>query len=340
MSELAQKLELAHAYLPFNGPIFVGTVLNWCLLGTVSLQVHTYILTYPDDSRRLKSLIWGLFGLEIIQTAFLTHYAWVTLVSGWGIPIDSLPWSGATFPIMSGLIALIVQLFFAWRIWVLRVSIRYPYFAKIMSVLIAMVAMLQGVAAIYGGIAFSVNRTWEHVEKLTWIVEIWLGGSTTCDILIAAAMITILAEASRGSPWKRSAVMINKLMIHAIETGAVTAVTALVDLVLFERYKHTGIHQAPALLLGKLYTSALLVSLNGRQRRRDDIALIQQLSALGNIRIYPTVTEDLSLTLRPGTPNQLDGSRSKNGIVVQIPLDTISDNGTSMTCMKTYDSPV
>ncbi len=54
-----------------------------------------------------------------------------------------------------------------------------------------------------------------------------------------------LAEASRGSPWNRTALVINKLIIHAIETGAVTAVTALVDLVLFERYKHTSIHQAP-----------------------------------------------------------------------------------------------
>lgn len=52
-------------------------------------------------------------------------------------------------------------------------------------------------------------------------------------------------EAGRGSPWNHTAAMVNKLIIHAIETGAVTAVTALVDLVLFELYKDTSIHQAP-----------------------------------------------------------------------------------------------
>jgi hypothetical protein len=38
--------------------------------------------------------------------------------------------------------------------------------------------------------------------------------------------------------------MVNKLVLHAIETGAITAVTALVDLVLFELYSNTSIHQA------------------------------------------------------------------------------------------------
>lgn len=41
--------------------------------------------------------------------------------------------------------------------------------------------------------------------------------------------------------------MVNKLIIHSIETGAITAITALIDLVFYELYKNknSSIHQAP-----------------------------------------------------------------------------------------------
>ncbi|KAF9450341.1 hypothetical protein P691DRAFT_773990 [Macrolepiota fuliginosa MF-IS2] len=331
---------LAQQYIQFTGPIFLGTVFNWCLLGTLFSQLYTYVLTYPEDTRHLKFLVGGLSVLEVLQTVLTTHHAWEMLVAGWGdTSFDRfLPWSAATFPIMTGLIALIVQVFFAWRIWVLRISTNYTRLAKVMSVLIATIAVIQAAAAFYGGVSFGMVRSWEHVAELTWIVEIWLSGSLACDILIAATMITILIEASRDSPWNHTAAMINKLIVHAIETGAVTAITALVDLIFFELYKDTSLHQAPALLLGKLYTNALMVSLNGRQRRRDSIEFLREQSALSNIRTITSHTGDYELTLRSGTPSRLGRSKSKEAIVVHMPID--DSDRSSLSKIRPLDSPV
>lgn len=330
-----------------TGPIFMGTLFGWCFLGILITQVYVYFVCYPDDSRGLKCLVAGLFVLELVQTTLMTHYGWVMLIGNWGSNTENmgLPWSAATFSPMIGLISMIVQMFFAWRIWVLRVATNYPRVAQTVSILIVAIAMLQGCAGIYGGISFGVVRTFDKMASLTWIVELWLGGSFACDVLIAASMIAIFAEAGRGSPWGHTSTMVNKLVIHAIETGAVTALTALLDLLLFELFKNTSIHQAVASVLGKLYTNALLASLNGRKRRQDSIHALQQQSALSlsQIRTLSLIAggNDMELTLRAATPDRMEESKSHGPIMVEIPkspVDSLDDGDISM--LKVPDSPV
>ena len=43
-----------------------------------------YYLRYPKDSWRIKSLVYGLYIAEVIQTSLLTHDAVIVLGRGWG----------------------------------------------------------------------------------------------------------------------------------------------------------------------------------------------------------------------------------------------------------------
>ncbi|KAJ7218648.1 hypothetical protein GGX14DRAFT_437515, partial [Mycena pura] len=72
------------------------------------------------------------------------------------------------------------------------------------------------------------------------------------------------------TPWKRtdSLPVITKLIYNTIETGAITSVVAIVDVTLFILYTQTNLHQTPAFMLGKLYTSVLLATLNSRAEMR------------------------------------------------------------------------
>ena len=65
-------------------------------------------------------LVYGMFLLETAQTAMVTNDAFQWFAYGFGDMIAlSKPFtSSVDAPIMDGLIALIVQLFFSWRIWV------------------------------------------------------------------------------------------------------------------------------------------------------------------------------------------------------------------------------
>nr|GAT51581.1 predicted protein [Mycena chlorophos] len=58
--------------------------------------------------------------------------------------------------------------------------------------------------------------------------------------------------------------LITKLIFHAIETGAVTTIAAGVELGLFLTHGENLMHEAPAFLLGKLYSNVVLATLNGR----------------------------------------------------------------------------
>lgn len=95
-----------------------------------------------------------------------------------------------------------VQLFFAWRIWVLSKSV-------ILSGLIVSVAITQGLCAMYSGIKVSGLSGVQHNTKLniaqfailndiTKIASlfptatVWLGGSALCDFIITIAMVTFV----------------------------------------------------------------------------------------------------------------------------------------------------
>lgn len=68
--------------------------------------------------------VYGLYILETAQTALSTGDAVRWFASGFGNMIDlSKPFfSAIDAPIMDGIIAFVVQLFFCWRIWVLGKS--------------------------------------------------------------------------------------------------------------------------------------------------------------------------------------------------------------------------
>lgn len=64
--------------------------------------------------------VYGLYALEIVQTALATGDALQWFAIGFGDMVSlSKPWySALDAPLFDGVIALVVQLFFCWRIWV------------------------------------------------------------------------------------------------------------------------------------------------------------------------------------------------------------------------------
>lgn len=64
--------------------------------------------------------MYGLFVVETVQTALITSDAFQWFVYGFGNMVTLFKPFTAFIdnPIMDGLIALVVQLFFCWRIWV------------------------------------------------------------------------------------------------------------------------------------------------------------------------------------------------------------------------------
>ncbi|KAI0043719.1 hypothetical protein FA95DRAFT_1563039 [Auriscalpium vulgare] len=247
------------------GPIFVGNVINWLLMGSLVVQVYMFHISYPSERIRIRLLVYIVFLLDVVQTVFGTHQAWFYMIANWSKPgtLDAEPWSAATIPIMCGLIAAIVQIFYAWRIWRMKDSVVMHVF----SLMIAAIALAQGVTAVVASSIIQERPTQRNLLHLHPAFEFWLAGSFVADVLICGCMIWILYDAKTQTMWTESGSLFNRLILNAIQTGLVTVICATVDLALFVHFENANYHLTPAYILGKLYSNSLMVTLNARRRR-------------------------------------------------------------------------
>ncbi|KAF7367191.1 hypothetical protein MSAN_00979100 [Mycena sanguinolenta] len=281
-------------FLLLTGPLFIGSLFNWSLLGTLVIQTYIYYSSGFKDSKWIKGLGWRTaiprqiftdtfavivtLSLDIVQTVFTIHAVWQILILGWGNPATfvELPWTAYTFPVMSGAVAALVQFFFSWRIWVLgRNKIAY-----VVAIVIDLVAVMQMVSGLVAGIQTAyipIERVGELTPQFT-ASNIWLAGSFSADVIIVVSMLWIL-HVNKGGIAATDG-LIDRLMVRVIHSGAITAVAAGVELILYKRLSSTFVHDTPALFLGKLYSNVLLANLNTR-RRTDNTYSTQVISGSG-----------------------------------------------------------
>ncbi|KAJ4477881.1 hypothetical protein C8J55DRAFT_606600 [Lentinula edodes] len=240
------------------GPRLIGILFNWSLLGVLTTQVYIYYLNFPKDLKWHKGLVYLVYLLDWAQTCSATYDAFHWFVYGWG-SIDALYDLYSTFlnvPILSSVIAAIVQAFFAWRIWRLTQS-------RIISILIVLLALLQ----LGGGIAVGIfvwrdSSEVARSDGLVSAVGVRLAGSAFADTVIAISMTYFLLR-SKSQVMGHMNNVVTRLIRLTIETGTMTAIAAIVDLVFFLKATN-GLHQVSGVILCKLYSNSLLVLFNNR----------------------------------------------------------------------------
>ncbi|KAJ4496890.1 hypothetical protein C8R41DRAFT_825193 [Lentinula lateritia] len=246
-----------------TGPLLLGLVGNWGLFGCSAVQVYLYYLNFPKDSWRLKTLVYGLFIWDILQTALYTSTVFASLASGWGnvAALEGLGLIWFDIPFMSGVASCIVQCFYAWRIYVLGRSIPLALF-------IAALALMEGSAAMALGITIKLSvQTFSDLQSKTFVVTtVWLLGSASCDVIISVCMLYLLTRARKFTSYRHTENMLSRLIGLTVGGGLLTTSIAIVDAVMYIVFQHNNYHAAPVAILAKLYTNALMVLFNSRRR--------------------------------------------------------------------------
>ncbi|KAJ3918350.1 hypothetical protein F5877DRAFT_67469 [Lentinula edodes] len=213
------------------------------------------VYTFYTNSAKEK------LGIRILVTHSIIAFtwAWRFLVSGWGNPeiFVIVPWQASAHTVLSGTMTMLEQLFFCWRLWAFNSK-------KILIRCVVTLVVLVS-ASIYGGVKAAQSATTADIEGLNKIARVWLSGGFTGDIIVATSMIIVLRFATSDAYSKRTQIVLQKLIVRAIETGSVTAIAALVVLVLFELFETNYIYIAAAFLLCNLYSNVVLASINGRK---------------------------------------------------------------------------
>ncbi|TFK50349.1 hypothetical protein OE88DRAFT_241719 [Heliocybe sulcata] len=248
------------------GPLVMGCLLAYLLQGVLIVQICIYLShpRYSSDVLPLKVTVWLVCVIELVCTMFVTAAAWVYPVKGWGDPdvLRQPTWTVAFAQVPNSIVALVVQLFFCCRMFLLNHRGLVPGF-------IGMAACVPVVMAVVGGIK-SVKLPDVALEYriMPYIVTTY-GGSALCDIMIALNNIRLLYTIKKGSvfPDTQSLLMRNiKICMH---TGIVTACFSIVHVATFLAMPSRTLHWVFLFIAEKIYSNTLLAVLNARRKSAD-----------------------------------------------------------------------
>jgi len=256
------------------GPQLLSLCFNWALLGILNIQVYSYYDYFPDDRPSLKCLVYGMLIYEWVQTGLITAVGMDIYVYAYG---DVSTITGAhngwfSVPIMDGIVATVVQTFFAWRIY--RLSRMRLFKSRLLAGSIVVLAIIQAIASIIGGAMQEsvMNATAIQSHTMRYPFAVWLGAGVLADATIAVSMTILLFKSKVGVA--RSDAVVNRVIRLVVETGTLTASMAIITIILANLHplRETLLYETPAVNLTKIYANTFLVNLNSRADLRRRVA--------------------------------------------------------------------
>ncbi|KAJ7275027.1 hypothetical protein C8J57DRAFT_1313423 [Mycena rebaudengoi] len=221
----------------------IGSLLNFYLFGVLSVQV-----------------LYLIFFLMTLSTCLNAADVYFWYAAGFGniIPIFTSPYFSPFFytPILGSVIALMIQLFFVYRI---RLIAGKSLPITCINIGIAFVAVIQAAGGIGGGIKAYVTANTEHDVARTVLVYLWLIGDAVADVAIAVVMTVLPVQSSR-----QTNDVVKRIVRLIMETNALSAGVAILGLVLFAGVPGTNYFVCPTLILPGIYANTLLITFNNR----------------------------------------------------------------------------
>ncbi|KAF5329725.1 hypothetical protein D9619_009481 [Psilocybe cf. subviscida] len=237
-----------------TAPQLIGTLFNWLLFGVLSVQTYVYYLNFANDNIWSKVAVYGTYIFEIVQTAMTAADLYFWFASGFGnmSHIGNVNISPADTPILCGIIAAVVQFFFAYRIFTLRRAYWW------ISLLIVLAFKLQEYSRFHENLYFPQS------------FDVWLIGDTVCDVLIAGTMSWIFFVTRREGSHHGNRIL-GRLVRLIVETNTLTAGMALLSFICYVTLPNSPLFVCTTLIMGKLYSNTLLVTFNNRIALRNGL---------------------------------------------------------------------
>ncbi|MBW0502245.1 hypothetical protein O181_041960 [Austropuccinia psidii MF-1] len=238
-------------------PFIVGTAFSTFLFGITLAQTYTYFTTFRKDQPVYRWAVIGLLVVDILQTICCEITLWLWFVVDYGATTSALrfPWSFALSPLLCGIATFVVQLFYAYRIYLLANGNR------ILPLLIAFGSLLQFAWAV-GATAQAFMKPFSSFHIWSYGVVLWLGGAAAVDLVITISLLLIFKKSKKG--FQKTNNLLDRLIALTVKTNGITFTVAVLDLIFFSMFNNAS-HAAPNLCLVKLYFNSLLVSLNSRE---------------------------------------------------------------------------
>ncbi|KAJ7460590.1 hypothetical protein FB451DRAFT_496014 [Mycena latifolia] len=269
-------LDLSASY----GALIIAAYISCALWGINVMQTYIYYWNYPDDSWLLKMLVAFLLCriIDTVHKILITKVPWFTLVQNWGrvSAILASPQEALHEAWVGSIIVIVVQLYFLRRIAKFASTTRHARSWWLWLIFIALVTLsISQVPLTIAYCVFSINRVNIFIPINLRLKRAGLVSAAVVDFVIAVAMISLLKDTDsadrRMFKSKRTSRTIRRLTVIIVNTGLVTAVVAILSLILDETASGTdfwtAIAQYPQC---SIYLSAFLANLNARHYIRGE----------------------------------------------------------------------
>ncbi|KAL1950770.1 hypothetical protein VTO73DRAFT_5894 [Trametes versicolor] len=290
------------------GAALIGLIVGAVLFGITILQTFTYFGNYNEDSRIVKSLVIILTVLDALHLVLCTRTIYWYLITNFtdADNLDKTTWSMALQTDCNGLIGLIVEVFFARRVWMMSHN------WLITGVILVLAALHFGLGVVFTAQSFILGR-FSKFKSLTWVTCLGLGAAAAADILIAGAMCYYLYRKRTGL--KKTDSLVTTLMLYSINTGLATSIIGTISVISFGAMPTNFVWLGFFWIMGKCYVNSFLALLNSRDRLREKVTKAGvQLNHVGHGRSFQ---QSFSASNTPKSPT-LTG-----GVAVQI--ETITE---------------
>ncbi|TFK47586.1 hypothetical protein OE88DRAFT_1738500 [Heliocybe sulcata] len=236
-----------------HGPALIGLFFNVLLYGIMITQTFLYFNSFPNDRKWMKCYVAILFLADTVNSFFDCVWMYQSVIIHFGDAefLSSANWIFAADPALTGIIAALVQMFFAWRIHILTGN-RW---------LVGLVVVAAFVGGVGTAVAIKFVPKFVEFQKFEPIVIVWLVSNAVCDVIITGVLTWHLRRHRTGFPATDD--IVNKIIRLTVQTGMLTCIVALFDIAFFAA-DSSGLHLGFNFPLSKLYTNSLMSTLNSR----------------------------------------------------------------------------
>ncbi|KAJ7457870.1 hypothetical protein FB451DRAFT_1406726 [Mycena latifolia] len=208
------------------GPMLIGVLLNTTLYGVSLFQMLMYYTRYRRDPKWFRYLALYLLVAETANTVFDIGLIYEPLIDRYATPIavEVSPLLLRPDAAVTVAISTPIQLFIAWRLKILTQSYFFP-------ALIALLSMISLGGGISVTVVVSLHPDYACFGHFHPFAITWLSSTAACDVILSGALIYSLYTRKTGG--RTTDRFVDKIIRLTVQTGSITAVTALLDLLVF-----------------------------------------------------------------------------------------------------------
>ncbi|KAJ7453611.1 hypothetical protein B0H11DRAFT_2070476 [Mycena galericulata] len=251
------------------GAAFIGILISTAVYGITCLQGYIYYSeNSSDDNRHLKTFVGVLISLDTLHVMLLGIFYYHYTVTNFGdyIQLQDSTWSLLAQVVVEDVIALMVQFFFAYRIYHLSGK----------NFLIPIVVCILSIGQLACGIGFTVIAVAVKEFKESEAMKPWtisgMAASVACDVIITVSMIYYLRSQKQQVTLRKGMNRtINSLMRYSLNTGFLTTIFAIATSITFVTNETSLVYGPFFFVLSRMYACSFLALLNTRHHLRENL---------------------------------------------------------------------